>query len=72
MTTFRVKIPDNKKSFFLEFLKLLGVQYEEGESLDFELTDEQKKILDQQQGLEISQYEDNDAFLEDLKREHGL
>ncbi|MGS0749224.1 hypothetical protein [Halpernia sp. GG3] len=38
----------------------------------FQLSDEQKKILDSQDGLELSEYQDNDEFVAELKAEYGL
>ena len=38
----------------------------------FELSEEQKKILDVQEDLPISEYQDNDAFVAELKKEYGL
>ncbi|MCD8539711.1 MAG: hypothetical protein LRY55_08025 [Leadbetterella sp.] len=44
MTTFKVTIPDDKTSFFLQFVELIGAS---AESEDFELTNEIKEILDE-------------------------
>jgi len=71
MATFKVTIPNSKKTFFLEFLKLLGAEFEEKQE-NFELSDEQKEILDKQEDLNISEYQDNDEFLKELKKEHDL
>lgn len=38
----------------------------------FELSEEQKKILDAQEDLPFSEYQDNDAFVAELKKEYGL
>lgn len=46
MITYNVSIPENKQSFFQEFLDMIGADYEK-KSDDFKLTKEQKKILDQ-------------------------
>ncbi|KQS92032.1 hypothetical protein [Chryseobacterium sp. Leaf394] len=72
MTTYNVSIPDDKNSFFLEFLELIGAQYKKENEDSFELSDEQKKILDSQANLNISEYQDNDEFLDELKKEYGL
>lgn len=72
MTTYNVSIPDDKNSFFLEFLELIGAQYKKENEDSFELSDEQKKILDNQANLDISEYQDNDGFLDELKKEYGL
>ena len=72
MTTYNVSIPDDKNSFFLEFLELIGAKYTKENEDSFELSDEQKKILDSQANLNISEYQDNDEFLDELKKEYGL
>lgn len=46
MVTYNVSIPENKQSFFQEFLDMIGADYEK-KADDFKLTKEQKKILDQ-------------------------
>ena len=38
----------------------------------FELSEQQKKILDSQDNLTISDFQDNDEFLAELKAEYGL
>ncbi|MBD8080987.1 hypothetical protein [Chryseobacterium caseinilyticum] len=72
MTTYNVSIPDDKNSFFLEFLELIGAKYTKENEDSFELSDEQKKILDSQSNLDISEYQDSDEFLDELKKEYGL
>lgn len=72
MTTYNVSIPDDKNSFFLEFLELIGAKYTKENEDSFELSDEQKKILDSQANLNISEYQDNDEFLDELKKKYGL
>lgn len=72
MTTFSVSIPDNKTSFFLEFLELIGAQYKKEKEDVFELSEKQKKILDNQENTPLSEYEDNDKFVAELKKEYGL
>ncbi|MFC0346034.1 hypothetical protein [Epilithonimonas hispanica] len=72
MTTFNVSIPDNKTSLFLEFLELIGAQYKNEKEEIFELSEKQKKILDSQENLPLSEYQDNDEFIEELKKEYGL
>lgn len=46
MVLYNVSVPENKQSFFQEFLDLIGADYEKNQN-DFKLTKEQKKILDQ-------------------------
>lgn len=72
MTIFNVAIPDNKTSFFLQFLELLGVQYKEENENIFELSEQQKINLDNQEDLPLSEYQDNVEFLSELKKEYGL
>lgn len=38
----------------------------------YNLSENQKSILDSQEGLEDSEYQDNEEFLADLKKEYGL
>ncbi len=71
MTTYNVSIPDNKDSFFREFLELIGAKYEKKQDT-FELSDEQKMILDNQDNLPLSEYQDNNEFVAELKKEYGL
>ncbi len=72
MTTFNVSIPDNKISFFQEFLDMIGARYEKTDDNGFVLSEEQKKILDSQDDVPLSEYQDNDEFLDELKKEYGL
>lgn len=45
MNTYSVSIPENKNSFFLEFLDMIGARYEKKQE-EIELTEKQKKTLD--------------------------
>lgn len=47
MTTYSVTVPEDKTAFFLEFLELLGAKYRKENEDFFELTEEQKEILDE-------------------------
>lgn len=38
----------------------------------FELSEQQKKILDEQEDLPLSEYQNNDEFVAELKKEYGL
>lgn len=71
MTTYNVSIPDTKDSFFREFLELIGAKYEKKQDT-FELSDEQKEVLDNQDNFLLSDYEDNDSFVAELKKEYGI
>lgn len=46
MISYNVSIPDEKQSFFQEFLEIIGADYEKKQD-DFELSEEQKKTLDE-------------------------
>ncbi|MFC0343964.1 hypothetical protein [Epilithonimonas hispanica] len=46
MISYNVTIPDEKQSFFQEFLEIIGADYEKKQN-DFQLSSEQKKILDE-------------------------
>lgn len=46
MISYKVSIPENKQSFFQEFLNMIGADYEK-KSDGFELSKEQEKMLDQ-------------------------
>lgn len=46
MITYNVSIPENKQSFFQEFLDMIGADYEKNLD-DFKLSKEHKEILDQ-------------------------
>ena len=38
----------------------------------FKLSDEQKQILESQNNLPVSEFQDNDHFVAELKKEYGL
>ena len=71
MTTYNVSIPDNKKAFFLEFLELIGAQYQKDDS-DFLLTDQQKQVLLEQKHLSLDDCMDADDFLKEMQKKYGL
>lgn len=58
------------------FAKALKIKITKQNNLDsidnFELSKEQKKILDSQKDLPLSEYKDNIEFLAELKSEYGL
>lgn len=45
MISYNVTIPDEKQFFFQEFLEIIGADYEK-KQVDFQLSNEQKKVLD--------------------------
>jgi len=69
MKTFSVKIPDDKTSFFLEFLELIGGSLDKQE---FELTNEQKEFLLRQNKVPIDECISVQESYERLKTKHGL
>ena len=46
--------------------------YKHNQETEFELSNEQKEILDNQENLSLTQYQDNADFLEEVKNEYGL
>lgn len=72
MIAYHVTIPDTKQYFFQEFLEIIGANYEKKESESFILSFEQKKILDEQEHLNPSDFQDADEFLSELKKKYGL
>jgi len=48
MITYNVSIPENKQSFFQEFLDMIGADYEKKLD-DFKLSKEHKEMLDQEE-----------------------
>lgn len=72
MTTYNVSIPDGKNSFFLEFLELIGAQYKKEDEIDFQLTDEQKKILLDQENISLEDCKDADDFYKEMKKKYDL
>ncbi len=71
MTTFNVTIPDDKTSFFLEFLELIGGRFEENFA-DFELNDDIKKMLDERLKTDKEEYLPAREALNKLKSKYGL
>ncbi len=71
MTTFKVSVPENKTSFFLEVLELIGATYESKES-GFVLTDEQKQFLVSQNDVPLDECQSADLVFEELKVKYSL
>lgn len=67
MKTFSVTIPDDKTSFFLEFLELIGGNFEKQE---FELTSEQKEFLLRQNKVPLDECISIHESYERLKAKH--
>lgn len=71
MTTFKVSVPEDKTSFFLEVLELIGATYESKENV-FKLTEEQKQFLMSQNDVSLEDCKPADLVFEDLKEKYGL
>ena len=71
MANFNVYISENKASFFKEFLNMIGAEYTETDK-DFELSDEQKKLLDNQDNVDWTKCANHDDFVAQLKEEYGV
>lgn len=71
MTTFKVSVPEDKTSFFLEVLELIGATYESKENV-FKLTEEQKRFLMSQNDVSLEDCKSADFVFEDLKEKYGL
>jgi len=69
MKTISVKIPDDKTSFFLEFLEIIGRSFDKQE---FELTSEQKEFLLRQNKVPSDECISVQESYERLKIKHGL
>ena len=72
MTTYNVQVPDNKNSFFLEFLELIGAKYEKETSDDFMLSEVQKRILLDQEDIRSEECTDAEDFYRELKNKYEL
>ncbi len=71
MTTFQVSVPESKISSFREFMEAIGAEYSEFTS-GFELTEEQKKLLDKIDDIPPSEYTPANVFLQQIRREYEL
>lgn len=71
MTTFSVTIPEDKTSFFLEFLELIGGKFEKNVD-EFELSERQKEFLLKQNDVPIEDCISIENSYESLKIKHGL
>ncbi|MGB6093946.1 MAG: hypothetical protein WBF83_09320 [Moheibacter sp.] len=72
MIFYNVSIPESKESFFQEFLELIGAQYKKEDEIDFLLTDEQKKVLLDQENISLDDCKDADDFYEEMKKKYDL
>lgn len=70
MVNYNVSIPNDKTSFFKEFLKLIGAKYTE--ETGFELSEEQRQILHEQNEVPIEDCIDSDDFYKLLNEKYEL
>ncbi len=71
MTMFNVSVPEDKTSFFLEVLELIGATYEAKEH-EFQLTEEQKNFLLRQNDVPVEDCLSAMDLYENLKGKYGL
>lgn len=72
MVTYNVSIPENKQSFFQEFLDIIGAQYKKEDEFDFQLTDQQKQVLLEQENISLDDCMDADDFFKEMKKKYEL
>jgi hypothetical protein len=73
MIAYSVNIPENRQIFFQEFLEMIGTKYETlVQKNDFFLSAEQKRILDSQDDIPLSDYALAEDFIKDLRKEYAL
>jgi hypothetical protein len=72
MVSYKVNVPDNKQSFFQEFLDLIGAEYEKNQNADFELSDVQKETLNERLKSEKNEFVSARESLEKLHKTYGL
>ena len=71
MISYNVSIPDEKQSFFQEFLEIIGADYEKKQN-DFELSEEQKKTLDERLKSEKKDFVPAREALNKLRQKYEL
>ena len=71
MISYNVSIPDEKQSFFQEFLEIIGADYEKKQD-DFELSEEQKKTLDERLKSEKKDFVPAREALNKLRQKYEL
>ncbi len=72
MVSYKVNVPENKQSFFQEFMEMIGAEYEKNQNADFELSDAQKETLDQRLKSEENEFVSARESLEKLRKTYGL
>lgn len=71
MITYHVSIPENKQEFFQEFLELIGADYEKN-NRDYNLSDAQKKMLDERLEEDKTKFIAARESLIQLREKYGL
>lgn len=72
MVSYKVNVPENKQSFFQEFLEMIGAEYEKNHSQELELSDEQIKTLDNRLESDKNEFVSARESLEKLRKTYGL
>lgn len=72
MAEFNVSVPENKKSFFLEFLKLIGAKYQEKKDFENPLTEEQKTMIDNRLDSKSEEFIPAREALIQLREKYGI
>lgn len=72
MVSYKVNVPENKQSFFQEFLEMIGAEYEKNQDQEFELSDAQIKILDERLESDKNEFVSARESLEKLRKTYGL
>ena len=71
MISFNVNIPESKHHFFVEFLELIGAKYERKQE-ESDLTEEQKKILDERLNESKASFVPARESLNHIRKKYGL
>lgn len=71
MLTYNVEIPENKKEIFVEILNLIGGKYEL-KKIDFYISENQKKILDERLKEEKTNFIPARETIKVLREKYGL
>ncbi len=72
MVSYKVNVPENKQSFFQEFLEMIGAEYEKNQNADFELSDSQKETLDVRLKADKKEFVSARESLEKLRKNYEL
>ena len=71
MISYNVSIPEEKQSFFQEFLEIIGADYEKKQD-DFKLSNVQKKVLDERLKSEKKDFVPAREALNKLRQKYEL